>query len=191
VSAPIAKGTQRIDGFGNREVEHPRTPFTVPLGATATSGAAVKYRLLPDEFGEIACGLSGSSLQVPLFQGLPRNCVVEAYVDASNVYTAASARATVVISPTVVKFTGRSGPAVGPTSASATVTINRRWSGVEHSSTCGSTTSSPDGESDSYTVTVVYDQPATSGASCTLFVNTSTPDGAVTTATAEFTFNIP
>jgi hypothetical protein len=191
VSAPIAQGTARIDGFGNRSVEHPHTPFTIPLSATATSGAAVRYRVLPDEFGETKCGLSGNSLQVPLFEGLPRNCVVEAYVDASAVYTGASARATIVLNPTVVKFTGRSGPTVGPTSAYVTVTINRRWSGVEHSSSCGSTSSSPDGESDSYTVTVVYDQPATSGASCTLFVNTSTPDGAVTTGTAEFTFTIP
>ena len=191
VSAQIAKGAQRIEGFGDRSVEHPRTPFTIPLNATATSGAAVRYRLLPDQFGETKCGLSGSSLQVPLFEGLPRNCVVEAYVDGSNVYTAASARATIVLNPTVVRFTGRSGPTVGPTSASAAVTINRRWSGVEHYADCGSTSASPAGESDSYTVTVEYDPAFGSGSPCTLTVSTAAPDGAVTTDTANFNFTIP
>jgi hypothetical protein len=189
VTAQIAKASPRIEGFGNKEVEYPQASFTVPLSATATGGAAVQYRSLPDENGETTCTVTGNSLQVPrLFEGLPRNCVVEAFVQASAEYEAASAQATVIIHPTFVDITGTDGPHIGPTSATATVNLNRKWD-IEHRSGCGETTAEPPSGSASYTITVFYSEP--SGTQCWIDVNTAGPDQSMTNDFATFEINIP
>jgi hypothetical protein len=64
-----------------------------------------------------------------------------------------------------------------------TVTLNRVWN-IDHTSSCGSTTSSPEGGASSYTVTAVFDADFDGNPdppfSCDITVSTSAPDGAVT-----------
>jgi hypothetical protein len=195
-TAQIAKASPVIQNLAGRTVEHPRTSFSIPLSATASGGATVHYRVLPDGYDEPLCTVSGNGLAVSQPQGLPRNCVVEAYVDASSRYEAAVAQATFVINPTVVKFTSIGAVDVGASSASVSVTLNRPWN-IEHSSSCGSTLASPEGGASSYTVTVTYDiidetpddtVPRT--VSCFIGVSTSAPDGAVTRDEREIPFDV-
>ena len=189
-TAQIAKASPTIGNFGGRTIEHPRTPFSIPLTATASGGATVQYRVLPDGYAEPLCVLTGNALAVSQPDGLPRDCVVEAYVDASSRYEAAVAQATFVINPTVVGFTGQSGPDIGPSSASVSVTLNRVWD-IEYSSDCGSTSANPASGASSYTVTVQFDDPnLTRPFSCSLTVSTSQPDGAVTTDERSFAIDV-
>jgi hypothetical protein len=193
-SAQIAKAKPTIGNFGGGTFEHPRTAFSIPLTATASGGATVHYRVLPDGYDDPLCAVSGKALAIARVFGLPRNCVVEAYVDASSQFEAAVAQATFVINPTVVVFTGASGPNVGATSASVTVTLNRAWN-IEHGSSCGLTSASPEGGANSYTVTVVYDEFVLDPGRerpvpCDLEVRTSAPDGAVTTDVRLFNFDV-
>jgi hypothetical protein len=161
-----------------------------PLTATASGGATVQYRVLPDGYAEPLCVLTGNALAVSQPDGLPRDCVVEAYVDASSRYEAAVAQATFVINPTVVEFTGQSGPDIGPSSASVSVTLNRVWD-IEYSSDCGSASANPASGASSYTVTVQFDDPnLTRPFSCSLTVSTSQPDGAVTTDERSFAIDV-
>ena len=189
-TAQIAKASPTIGNFGGRTIEHPRTPFSIPLTATASGGATVQYRVLPDGYDVPLCVVTGNALAVSQPDGLPRDCVVEAYVDASSRYEAAVAQATFVINPTVVKFTGESGPAIGPSSASVSVTLNRVW-GIEYGSDCGSTSASPASGASSYTITVQFDDPnLIRPFSCSVDVTTSAPDGAVTTDPRHFPIDV-
>jgi hypothetical protein len=188
-TAQIGKASPVIGNFAGKTVEHPRTTFSIPLTATASGGATVQYRVLPDGNDEPLCAVSGNALAVARVFQLPRSCVVEAYVDASSRFQPAVAQATFVINATVVQFTGEGGPNVGATSATVTVTLNRAWN-IEHGSSCGSTSASPAGDASSYTVTVVYDDTIPRPFSCNIEVRTSAPDGAVTTDLRAFNFDV-
>ena len=111
----ISKATPRIEGFGDQSVEYLREFFTVPLTATATGGAPVLYRLLGPTGDLAPCALQGNTVEISDFiQDTPTSCFIEAYVEASRQFEAASARAAITITPTFVEFIAQSGPTFDP-----------------------------------------------------------------------------
>jgi len=175
-SAQIGKATPAIT-FSGARVEHPRQPFTIPLNASASGGATVQYRLQDDGYGDQLCTVQGGVLAIAQTSGLPRDCIVDAFVAGDAWFEPASVAATFTITPTVVKFTGHSDAVVQGSTATVTVTLNRVW-GIEHQSTCGTTSASPESGASSYTVTVQLD--ATRPIPCTISVQTAQPDAATT-----------
>ena len=169
-SAQIGKATPTIQ-FSGTHFEHPRHPFSVPLNATATGGATVSYRVTSTEQ---LCSVEGSSLNVPDTQGLPQDCVVEAYVAGDARFEAASVAATFTIDPTIIKFTSSTGVTSDGTTASFSVSLNRVW-GIDIG-VCDGSYDSKSG-SDHYTISVAL---SALPVPCVITVSTAQPDAATT-----------
>jgi len=176
-STRIGQATPTIQ-FGDQSFEHPRHPFTIPLSATASGGATVQYRVPNDQQ---LCSLQGNALSVPDTQGLPEDCLVEAFVDGDPRFEPASATATFTITPTVVRFTDHSDATSDGTNATITVSLNRVWA-IDIESSCDGSYDFKEGSS-SYTISVGL--PAGRPTPCSIIVQTSQPDAATTTDSVE------
>ncbi|MGD9704685.1 MAG: hypothetical protein AB7Q42_23760 [Acidimicrobiia bacterium] len=197
-SVTIAKAKPVISGIADSRTEHRRVPFSIPLTASTSSGATVGYRTLADDLGEHYCTIAGTNLEVPLTGGvLPRTCIVEAFVDASRLYDAASVRARFTIDPTIVRFTGHTVGAApeGSTSVSVSVSLNLAWSVVVETAdaaggVCGTAPDRLVGAA-TYTFTVAFLAPLTSAAPCVITVRTDTIDASHTSDSITITLPTP
>jgi hypothetical protein len=170
----ISKATPVISGFADRSIEYPQAALAIPLSATVSAGAAAKYRTPPGQF----CSVVGDELLVPLAGGtvLPQACVVEAYVDASSRFEAASVTAQFTIEPTDVRITGHTVDAASATELTITATLNRAW-GITIVATCAAGPIGLSGAA-TYTFTITY---ATVGSTaCDITVTTVVLDGSHT-----------
>jgi len=176
-STPIGKATPTIQ-FGDQRFEYDRSGAPVTLSATVSNGAAAQYRVTADDPNGPLCTVSGNQLVVSVPNSSPARCTIEAYVDAAGPFESAAVSATFTVEPTIVKFTSYSDAAVSAdgTTAEVTVSLNRVWD-IDVSTDCGDTDSSQSG-SDSYTISVTLS--TTRPLSCTIDVNTSQFDAAVT-----------
>ena len=187
-STQIGKATPAIQ-FADQRFEYDRSGAPVPLSATVSNGVAPRFRLVSDDPNGPLCTVDGDQLSLDVPNTAPARCVIEAYVDATGQFEAASASATFTVEPTFVTFTSHSDASVSADGASASVTVslNRVW-GIDFYSDCdGSSDSQSD--ADSYTVTVSL--PATRPLSCTITVSTSQPDGAVTADSVSVPVSLP
>ncbi|MGE0511934.1 MAG: hypothetical protein AB7Q42_23735, partial [Acidimicrobiia bacterium] len=123
-SITISKAKTVIHGFADASAEHPRSPFSIPLSAAASSGAVVGYRTVPDGGGTSLCTLKGATLQVPSTAVLPRICTVEASAGVSPLFEATTAVARFTITPTVVDIKAYSVVSMTDTVVSVSVTLN-------------------------------------------------------------------
>jgi hypothetical protein len=185
-TATISKAVAAIQSFGNQSFEYQQIAFTIPLGASVAGGAPVRYVLLDAGQPDQLCSLSGSTLAVAqTFNSMPTVCVVQAVVDASRLYEAASAQATITITPTVVKFTSQRVDIVAGPAAQITVGFNRKWTVSADNydlGTCGtslSVDSFDDLESHVVTVGLAVQEPdpAPKLYPCRITLNTGHQDG--------------
>jgi hypothetical protein len=127
-STTISRATPVISGFEDTSTEHPRVKFSIPLTASASTGAPVGYHLLANAASEKLCTVSGAVLEVQVSSGpLPQTCTVAAFVEESRLYEAAISTARFTISPTVVAITGHTVIEVTDTSVTLSVNLNVPW----------------------------------------------------------------
>ena len=127
-STTISRATPVISGFEDTSTEHPRVKFSIPLTASASTGAPVGYHLLANAASEKLCTVSGAVLEVQVTNGpLPQTCTVAAFVEESRLYEAAISTARFTISPTVVAITGHTLIEVTDTSVTLSVNLNVAW----------------------------------------------------------------